>query len=130
VELHSDERAETVTGFVERALRFYESRGITVRRLTTDNTFSYVRNGSLHELLVSRQIKHLTTEPYRPRTNGKVERFHQTMAREWAYTGLPTPRIDTETQLCHTGFVTTMSPTLAVTKSRRFIQQVEVNYRG
>jgi transposase InsO family protein len=85
VELHSDEKAQTVTGFVERALRFYESRGITVRRLMTDNAFSYVRNRSLRELLASRQIKHLTTEPYRPRTNGKVERFHQTMAREWAY---------------------------------------------
>jgi transposase InsO family protein len=51
----------------------------------TDNAFSYVRNGSLRELLAERGIKHLTTKPYRPRTNGKVERFHQTMAREWAY---------------------------------------------
>ncbi len=51
----------------------------------TDNAFSYVRNRSLRELLAARDIKHLTTQPYRPRTNGKVERFHQTMAREWAY---------------------------------------------
>ncbi|HKU56771.1 MAG TPA: integrase core domain-containing protein, partial [Gaiellaceae bacterium] len=50
-----------------------------------DNGFSYVKNRSLRELLASRGIRHLTTEPYRPRTNGKVERFHQTMAREWAY---------------------------------------------
>jgi transposase InsO family protein len=85
VELHPDERAQTVTGFVERALRFYESRGITVKRLMTDNAFTYVKNRSLRELLSSRQIKHLTIKPYRPRTNGKVERFHQTMAREWAY---------------------------------------------
>jgi transposase InsO family protein len=85
VELHSDERAQTVTGFVGRALRFYERHGIEVKRLMTDNAFTYVRNRSLRELLASRQIKHLTTEPYRPRTNGKVERFHQTMAREWAY---------------------------------------------
>ena len=42
-------------------------------------------NRSLRELLARRGIRHLTTEPYRPRTNGKVERFHQTMAREWAY---------------------------------------------
>jgi transposase InsO family protein len=47
--------------------------------------FSYVRNRTLRELLTRRGIRHLTTEPYRPRTNGKVERFHQTMAREWAY---------------------------------------------
>jgi transposase InsO family protein len=85
VELHDDERAETVTSFVERALAFFESHGFTVRRVMTDNGFSYVKNRSLRELLARRGIRHLTTEPYRPRTNGKVERFHQTMAREWAY---------------------------------------------
>ena len=51
----------------------------------TDNAFAYVRNRSLRELLARRGIRHLTTQPCRPRTNGKVERFHQTMAREWAY---------------------------------------------
>jgi transposase InsO family protein len=50
-----------------------------------DNGFSYVKNRSLRELLARHGIRHLTTEPYRPRTNGKVERFHQTMSREWAY---------------------------------------------
>jgi transposase InsO family protein len=85
VELQPDERAATVTGFVERALAFFAAHGITARRLMTDNAFSYVRNRSLRELLAAREIRHLTTKPYRPRTNGKVERFHQTMAREWAY---------------------------------------------
>jgi transposase InsO family protein len=85
VELHDNERAATVTGFLDRALRFYAEHGIEARRLMTDNAFSYVKNRSLRELLAARGIKHLTTEPYRPRTNGKVERFHQTMAREWAY---------------------------------------------
>ncbi len=85
VELHNDERAATVTGFVERALAFYASHGITAKRLMTDNGFSYVKNRSLAELLQRHGIRHLTTQPYRPRTNGKVERFHQTMAREWAY---------------------------------------------
>jgi transposase InsO family protein len=85
VELHTDERAHTVTAFVERALRFFEGHGITARRLMTDNAFAYVKNRSLHELLQMRGIHHLPTQPYRPRTNGKVERFHQTMAREWAY---------------------------------------------
>jgi transposase InsO family protein len=84
VEIHDDERAETVTGFVERALAFFAGHGITAKRLLTDNGFSYVRNRSLRELLTAHQIRHLTTEPYRPRTNGKVERFHQTMEREWA----------------------------------------------
>ena len=85
VELHNDERAATVTAFVERALAFFAEHGIVAKRLMTDNGFSYVKNRSLHELLARNGIRHLTTEPYRPRTNGKVERFHQTMAREWAY---------------------------------------------
>jgi transposase InsO family protein len=85
VELHDDEKAATVTGFVERALAFFAARGVTTRRLMTDNAFAYVHNRSLRELLTSHGIRHHTTEPYRPRTNGKVERFHQTMAREWAY---------------------------------------------
>jgi transposase InsO family protein len=81
VELHHDERAQTVTGFLE----LFAEQGIACSRLMTDNAFAYVKNRSLRELLAARGIRHLTTEPYRPRTNGKVERFHQTMAREWAY---------------------------------------------
>jgi transposase InsO family protein len=85
VELHDNEKAATVTGFVERALDFFAEHGIVAKRLMTDNGFSYVKNSSLRDLLARHGIRHLTTEPYRPRTNGKVERFHQTMAREWAY---------------------------------------------
>ena len=85
VELHDDEKAATVTGFVERALAFFAEHGIVTKRLMTDNAFTYVKNRSLRELLTRHDIRHLTTQPYRPRTNGKVERFHQTMAREWAY---------------------------------------------
>jgi transposase InsO family protein len=85
VELHDDDKAATVTAFLERALAFFAAQGITARRLLTDNAFGYVRNRSLRELLARHGIRHLTTRPYRPRTNGKVERFHQTMAREWAY---------------------------------------------
>jgi transposase InsO family protein len=85
VELHDDEKAATVTGFVERALSFFAGHGIVAKRLMTDNGFSYIKSRSLAELLARHRIRHLTIEPYRPRTNGKVERFHQTMAREWAY---------------------------------------------
>jgi transposase InsO family protein len=85
VELHGDEKAATVTAFVERALAYFTDHGIVAKRLMTDNAFAYVHNRSLRELLAGRDIRHFTTEPYRPRTNGKVERFHQTMAREWAY---------------------------------------------
>jgi transposase InsO family protein len=85
VELHRDEKAATVTGFVERALTWFARHGIVARRLLTDNAWNYTHNRSLRELLGERAIKHMRTEPYRPRTNGKVERFHQTMGREWAY---------------------------------------------
>jgi transposase InsO family protein len=85
VELLDDERAATVTAFVARALAFYAGHGITARRVMTDNAFTYTKNRSLRELLTAHGIRHLTTQPYRPRTNGKVERFHQTMGREWAY---------------------------------------------
>ena len=85
VELLGDERAPTVTAFVARALDWFQARGIHAKRLMSDNAFSYVKNRSLRDLLSARQIKHLRTQAYRPQTNGKVERFHQTMAREWAY---------------------------------------------
>ena len=85
VELHDDERAVTVTGFVVRALAWFARHGVTCTRLMTDNAFAYTKNTSLAALLADNHIRHLTTRPYRPQTNGKVERFHQTMAREWGY---------------------------------------------
>ncbi len=84
-ELHDDERAETVVAFFERALAFFAQRGIRARRLMTDNAWAYTQSRSFRELLARDGIRHLRTQPHRPRTNGKVERFHQTMAREWAY---------------------------------------------
>jgi len=84
-EIHSDERAATAVSFLERALAFYATHGITAQRLMTDNAWAYTRSRLFRELLTRQGIAHLKTKPYRPRTNGKVERFHQTMAREWAY---------------------------------------------
>jgi transposase len=70
VELHNDEKAATVTGFLERALTYFANHGIVAKRLMTDNGFSYVKNRSLRELLAREGIRHITTQPYRPRTNG------------------------------------------------------------
>jgi transposase InsO family protein len=84
-EIHPDQKAATVAAFLDRALAFYASHGIVAKRLMTDNAWIYVRSRAVRELLARNGIRHLTTKPYRPRTNGKVERFHQTMAREWAY---------------------------------------------
>jgi transposase InsO family protein len=84
-EILDDARAKTAVGFLERALAFYVSQGISVQRVMTDNAWAYTKGRALRELLARHGIRHLRTKPYRPRTNGKVERFHQTMAREWAY---------------------------------------------
>jgi transposase InsO family protein len=83
-ELLADTRAATVTAFTQRALAWFAQRGITVRRVMTDGAWSYRHNRSLAELFAQRGIGHLITPPYTPRINGKVERFHQTMDREWA----------------------------------------------
>jgi transposase InsO family protein len=83
-ELLADTRAATTTAFTERALAWFVGRGITVRRLMTDGAWSYRHNRSLRELLAEHGIRHIITPPYTPRWNGKVERFHQTMDREWA----------------------------------------------
>jgi transposase InsO family protein len=84
-EVLPDAKASTVTGFVTRALAVFATQGIRPRRLMSDNAWSYTKNRSLRELLEKHGIRQLTTKPYTPRTNGKVERFIQTLEREWAY---------------------------------------------
>ena len=84
-ELHEDEQAATVTGFVERALLFFAGHGITARRLQTDNAFTYIHNRSLRELLARHGIQHRRIPPRTPTRTGKIERYQQTLAREWAY---------------------------------------------
>jgi transposase InsO family protein len=84
-EVLADAKAATVTGFIERALACFAEHGVRPRRLMSDNAWSYTRNRSLRKLLTEHAIRHLTTKPHQPRTNGKVERFIQTLEREWAY---------------------------------------------
>lgn len=84
-EIMDSQDAAAVLEFTERALEFFRSEGIEVRRLMTDNAWAYARSKKLGRLLRRRKIKHLRIRPRRPQTNGKVERFHQTMAREWGY---------------------------------------------
>ncbi len=84
VELLPDERAATCIGFLRRALRFYAARGIRVERLMTDNGSAY--RSKLHAIACrTLRIKHIRTRPYRPRTNGKAERFIRTLLAGWAY---------------------------------------------
>jgi transposase InsO family protein len=82
-ELHRDERAATVTAFLERGLTHFAELGIEPKRLLSDNAFVYRHNRSLRELLGEHGVRHLFIRPRRPQTNGKVERFQQTLKREW-----------------------------------------------
>ena len=82
-ELHPDERGETVVGFMERAISFFGSYGIQPRRLQSDNAWTYTKNRSLAELLAREGISHRTIPPRTPKRNGKVERYQQTLKREW-----------------------------------------------
>jgi transposase InsO family protein len=82
-ELHRDERADTVTALVERALAHLAEHGIEPKRLLSDNAFVYRRNRSLRELLHAHEIQHRFIRPRRPQTNGKVERYQQTLKGEW-----------------------------------------------
>lgn len=84
-ELHPDEQARTVTAFTARALEFFAGHGIAAKRLQTDNAWAYIHNTSLRELLARDAIQHRRIPPRTPKRNGKVERYQQTLAKEWAY---------------------------------------------
>ena len=84
VEVLGDEAGPTVTAFLWRALAWFRRHGIRVRRLLTDNAFAY-RSQAFDALCQRLGLRHRRTRPYTPRTNGKAERFIQTLLREWAY---------------------------------------------
>jgi len=86
-ELLGDERKATATAFWLRANAWFAENGITVEKVLTDNGSCY-RSHAFRDALD--EIKHRRTRPYRPQTNGKVERFHRTLADEWAYARLYT----------------------------------------
>ena len=84
VEVLANQTAVTTIGFLTRAVAWFATLGITVREVMTDNGSAYVsRAWSL--TCAEHGLVHLRTRPYRPRTNGKAERFIQTLLREWAY---------------------------------------------
>lgn len=79
----SDERKETAAAFWLRAKAFFAEAGISVRAVMTDNGACYRSHAFAAAL--GDDVKHRRTRPYRPQTNGKVERFNRTLAAEWAY---------------------------------------------
>jgi transposase InsO family protein len=82
-ELHTDARGPTVYAFLERALDFFAKQGIEPKRLQTDNAFVYTNNSRLRVFLAERGITHRTIPPRMPKRNGKIERYQQTLKREW-----------------------------------------------
>ncbi|MDF2585500.1 MAG: hypothetical protein K0R33_4143 [Mycobacterium sp.] len=84
VEEHDDERAETAVGVLTRAIAFFADHGVTVERVLSDNGSCY-RSLAWRDACADLGIRHKRTRPYRPQTNGKIERFHRTLADGWAY---------------------------------------------
>lgn len=84
VEICADERQATAASFVRRAVAWFRRRGVQVRRVMTDNGSCY-RARRFAQLCRRVMLRHVRTRPYTPRTNGKAERFIQTLLREWAY---------------------------------------------
>jgi transposase InsO family protein len=83
-EVHKDETSATNIGFWRRAKAFFESYGITIERVLTDNGSCY-RSKDFESELVNDSIKHTFTKPFHPQTNGKAERYNRTLLNEWAY---------------------------------------------
>jgi transposase InsO family protein len=82
--LLADEKATSACAFLLAALRYYKALGVTVDSVMTDNGSAY-KSRRFAKLLRRLGIRHIRTRPYTPRTNGKAERFIQTLLREWAY---------------------------------------------
>jgi len=83
-EILPDERKASAMAFLERALAWFARHGVSVERIMTDNGNAYCSH-DFRDVCTSARLRHLRTRPYTPRTNGKAERFLQTVMRECAY---------------------------------------------
>jgi transposase InsO family protein len=84
VEVTTSQRGDACAGFLDRACAWFADLGVRIRRVMTDNGKGYLSN-PFAAVLAHRRLRHIRTRPYTPRTNGKAERFIQTLLREWAY---------------------------------------------
>jgi transposase InsO family protein len=83
-EIHDDETAATATAVLRNAVAWFADRGVTVQRVLSDNGGAY-RSFLWRDTCADLNIAHKRTRPYRPQTNGKIERFHRTLADGWAF---------------------------------------------
>jgi transposase InsO family protein len=91
-EIRADEKADTAIDVLHNAVSWFADRGVTVERVLSDNGSAY-KSHAWREACTGLGISHKRTRPYRPQTNGKIERLHRTMSDGWAYTR----RYDSET---------------------------------
>ena len=83
-DIFPNEKAVSAITFLKAAVAYYASLGVTVTRVMTDNGSCYIAK-EFARACKARGLKHIRTKPYTPKTNGKAERFIQTVLREWAY---------------------------------------------
>ncbi len=83
-EVHDDETAATAIGVLRRAVAWFAARGVTTQRVLSDNGSAY-KSHAWRDACTDLSIVHKRTRPYRPQTNGKIERFHRTLAAGWAF---------------------------------------------
>jgi transposase InsO family protein len=88
-EIHDDETAATAIGVLRRAVAWFAERGVTVERVLSDNGSAY-RSHAWRTACTQLGVTPKHTRPYRPQTNGKIERFHRTLATGWAFARLYT----------------------------------------
>jgi transposase InsO family protein len=86
-EFAGTENTTNCVAFLDRAVAWFADRGITIERILTDNGNGY-RSLDWRDRCAELEIRHTRTRPYRPATNGKVERFNRTLVDEWAYARL------------------------------------------
>jgi len=85
VEVHADQRGSTCAGFLRRTAEHFASVGVTIQAVMTDRAMNYTLSREFLDALAATEADHIVIRPYRPQTNGKVERFNRTMLEEWAY---------------------------------------------
>src|SRR5256885_336906 len=88
VQVLPDRRGRTAARFLVDAAAFFAEQGVRVERVMTDRAYSYIASRAFRETIASLQVRHKVIRPYRPQTNGKAERFIQTLLAEWAYAKL------------------------------------------